>query len=91
MKTMTTEDVITFLQHMLQERFDLPAEIVTPETRREAFGLDSLLMVDLLLDIETELDFAFSSYDIPANPSIRELASFIADQRNAANARAPIN
>ncbi len=85
---MTTDEVIAFLQKMLQERFELPPDLVTAETRREAFGIDSLLMVDLLLDIETELDFAFSSYDLPPNPSIQELASFIVMQMDASDAGA---
>lgn len=62
---------------MLQERFDVDAASISGETRVGELGIDSILMVDLMLDIETELGFTFISMDLPKNPSLDEVADLV--------------
>ncbi|MFT3762486.1 MAG: acyl carrier protein [Pseudoxanthomonas sp.] len=62
---------------MLQERFDVDAGRISAETTVAELGIDSILMVDLMLDIETELDFTFVTMDLPKNPSVGDVADLI--------------
>ena len=55
---------------------------VDPSTLSEAttqddLGLDSILLVDLMLTAEDRLGFSFRSMDIPRNPSIGDIIDMI--------------
>jgi acyl carrier protein len=49
-------------------------------TTQAEIGIDSLLMVDMMLDVETELGFTFDSMDLPRNPSLDTIVDLV--QRN---------
>ncbi len=69
--------VIERLKGMLNERFSIDPTQVDGTTRRSEMGIDSILMVDLMLDIETEMDFTFESMELPPNPSLDDVANLI--------------
>lgn len=74
---MDKSSIMQRLGEMLQERFDVEAASITAETRVAELGIDSILMVDLMLDIETELEFTFISMDLPRNPTLGEVADLV--------------
>lgn len=74
---MDKEQVLAKLKEMLNERFSIDQSQLRGDTRRADIGIDSILMVDLMLDIETELDFAFDMVDMPPNPSLDEISELI--------------
>jgi len=74
---MDKEQVLAKLKEMLHERFSFDMSQLRGDTRRADIGLDSILMVDLMLDIETELDFTFDMMDMPPNPSLDEVSELI--------------
>lgn len=74
---MDKEQVLAKLKEMLHERFSIDMNQLRGDTRRADIGIDSILMVDLMLDIETELDFTFDMMDMPSNPSLDEVSELI--------------
>lgn len=74
---MDKEQVLAKLKEMLHERFSIDMSQLRGDTRRADIGMDSILMVDLMLDIETELDFTFDMMDLPSNPSLDEVSELI--------------
>ena len=74
---MDKEQVLAKLKEMLHERFSIDMSQLRGDTRRADIGIDSILMVDLMLDVETELDFTFDMMDLPSNPSLDEVSELI--------------
>ena len=74
---MDKEQVLAKLKEMLHERFSIDTSQLRGDTRRADIGIDSILMVDLMLDVETELDFTFDMMDMPSNPSLDEVSELI--------------
>lgn len=65
------------LKGMLNERFSIDPSTIDGTTRRSEMGIDSILMVDLMLDIETEMGFTFETMELPPNPSLNDVADLI--------------
>lgn len=79
---MDKEQILAKLKEMLHERFSVDMSQLRGDTRRADIGMDSILMVDLMLDIETELDFTFDMMDMPPNPSLDEVSELILKNLN---------
>jgi acyl carrier protein len=82
---MDRSEILDVLKKLLEEKYEINPESLAPETRQDDIGLDSMTMVDLMLDIETELNFEFPDLRVPPNPSLNEIAdlvsSALAEQR----------
>ena len=76
---MNESQVLERVKEMLKDKYDIEVDTLTGDSRQEDIGLDSMTMVDLMLDIETELDFTFASLDLPKNPSLNEIVALIQD------------
>jgi acyl carrier protein len=74
---MNKQKVMEHLQRMLREQFQIDDTSLTPETRQSDIGIDSILMVNLMLDIENELGFSFDIMDLPKNPSLGEICDLV--------------
>lgn len=74
---MNREQVMAKLKEMLRERFSIDVSQLSGGTRQADIGIDSILMVDLMLDIENELNFTFDTMDMPRNPSLDEVSDLI--------------
>jgi acyl carrier protein len=75
-----TESIIGVLKTLLQQRFSLGADL--EENRRLIdMGIDSLHLVDVLLDLETELDFQLVNLVLPPQATLAQLADAIAQGR----------
>lgn len=83
---MDKEQVLAKLKEMLHERFSIDMSQLRGDTRRADIGIDSILMVDLMLDVETELDFTFDMMDMPSNPSLDEVSELILRNLNKSGA-----
>ena len=68
------------LKALIHERFGIDPAGVTGSTTQAELGIDSLLMVDMMLDVETELDITFESMDLPRNPDLDTIVDMV--QRN---------
>lgn len=74
---MDKPQIMEQLVRILHERFDINPATVTGATRQHDLGIDSILMVDLMLEIETVLGFSFDIMDLPRNPSMDEICALI--------------
>lgn len=74
---MQRHDILEYLKALLHERFDVDPAGLTGKTTQQEIGIDSLLMVDMMLDIETGLEFTFASMDLPRNPDLDTIVDLI--------------
>jgi acyl carrier protein len=74
---MPRDEILKSLQTMIVERFDLKAEEVTGSTTQAELGIDSILMVDLMIDVEERFGITFKSLEMPRNPSLNDIVDLI--------------
>jgi acyl carrier protein len=65
------------VQEFLAERFELPPERLLPDTALRDLGLDSMIMLDVLLDAEDRLGVKLRDLAMPANPKIGDITTLI--------------
>lgn len=75
---MDRAEILDRLKGLLKDKYEIDPDTLTGASRQDDIGLDSMTMVDLMLDIETELDFQFPDLNIPKNPSLDEIVDLIA-------------
>jgi acyl carrier protein len=71
-------DVFGTLKEILIGKFQVPAELITPETTRDEADLDSLLMVELSLVLEREIGVVVSHHDLHDTDTVGEMVDLIA-------------
>ena len=74
---MDANKILELLKQLLKDKYDVDPESLTGESRQDDIGLDSMTMVDLMMDIESELDFQFPNLNLPKNPSLDEITQLI--------------
>lgn len=74
---MERHEILEYLKAMLHERFGLDPATLSGSTTQQEIGIDSLLMVDMMLDIETGLGFTFESMDMPRNPDLDAIVDLV--------------
>ena len=79
---MDREEILDRLKALIHERFGVDPAGLNGSTTQAEIGIDSLLMVDMMLDVETELGFTFDSMDLPRNPTLDTIVDLV--QRNLA-------
>lgn len=70
--------ILELLKALLKEKYDVDPATLTGGSRQDDIGLDSMTMVDLMMDIESSLDFQFPDLNLPKNPSLDEIVDLIA-------------
>jgi acyl carrier protein len=74
-KTMpSSEQILNKLLSTLRQRFAIDTEQVTKASRLSDIGIDSLHLVDIMLDMEHEFSFQSESLQLPPNPSLEQIA-----------------
>lgn len=81
-QSISQDEILIKIQASLQERFGLDQEQLTPEARLRDLGVDSLHVLEIMLDLEAGLDTKLQDLSVPPNPSLSEVAAAI--QRNLA-------
>ena len=79
---MQRQEILERLKALIHERFGIDPAGVTGSTTQAELGIDSLLMVDMMLDVETELGITFESMDLPRNPDLDTIVDLV--ERNLA-------
>ena len=82
---MDRQEILDRLKALIHERFGVDPAGLNGSTTQAEIGIDSLLMVDMMLDVETELGFTFESMDLPRNPTLDTIVDLV--QRNLAKQR----
>jgi acyl carrier protein len=83
---MDRQEILERLKALIHERFGVDPAGLDGSTTQAQIGIDSLLLVDMMLDVETELGFTFESMDLPRNPSLDTIVDLV--QRNLARQQA---
>jgi acyl carrier protein len=73
----SSEQILNKLLSTLNERFAIDIEQVSTASRLSDIGIDSLHLVDIMLDMEGEFGFRFESLVLPANPSLGQITRAI--------------
>ncbi|HVK53884.1 MAG TPA: acyl carrier protein [Burkholderiales bacterium] len=74
---LNTIEVVSQLKNILNERFGIEPATLNDESRLGDFGIDSLHLVDVMLDIETALGIKLENLSLPPNPSLAEVTATI--------------
>lgn len=76
--TITREDILARLQVMLHERFSLPLDRLGADARLRDLRVDSMHIVEMMLDLEDALRIKISSLSLPKDPTLGAVADAIA-------------
>jgi acyl carrier protein len=71
--------ILRRLTEMLQERVGSTEVPITAQTRLQELGIDSIIQVDIMLDLETEFGFTFRSMSLPKDPTVEQIVELIQD------------
>ena len=74
---LNTDELQQKIKNALVENFGIDPNLVTAEARMRDLGVDSLHVVEILLDLEAELGVKLTDFGFPPNPSLEEVAQTI--------------
>ena len=66
--------IVTKIKEALNERFGIDVTQVNENSRLRDLGVDSLHVVEIMLDMEAELGVKLEDLSVPPNPSLGEVA-----------------
>lgn len=84
---MERAEILDRLKQLLKDKYEIDPGTLTGASRQDDIGLDSMTMVDLMLDVETELDFQFPDLNVPKNPSLDEIVALVANALDESGGR----
>ncbi|WP_057923161.1 acyl carrier protein [Lysobacter capsici] len=79
---MLRDEMLDKLKSMIVEKFDLKPESVSASTTQSELGIDSIIMVDLMMDVEERFGIEFKELQFPKNPSLNDIVDLIAANSN---------
>lgn len=79
-----TDRIKSVVKDFLSEHFDISADRVTDEVTMRELGLDSILMLDVMLEVEDRLGVTLKDLALPSNPRFEDVVALI--ERNMAQA-----
>ena len=74
---MQNTDILSRIRSSLTERFGLEASQLGENARLRDLGVDSIHVLEIMLDLETELGVSLSDLTLPPNPTLGEVATMI--------------
>ena len=75
-----SERIEGLVKGFLVEHFDIPQEKITTDVRLRELGLDSIMMLDVMLEVEDRLGIKLRDLSMPLNPKLHDIVELI--QRN---------
>lgn len=75
---MDNADILNRIQTSLHDRFGLDVAQLHEGARLRDLGVDSLHVVEIMLDLETELGTSLVDLSFPPNPTLGEVVAVIA-------------
>ena len=69
----SNEQILNKLLSTLHVRFAIDTEQIDIASRLSDIGIDSLHLVDIMLDMESEFSFRFESLQLPPDPSLEQI------------------
>ena len=68
------------VRQFLADRFDIPADKLTNQASIRDLGLDSMMMLEVMLEVEDRLGIKLKDLSMPANPTLGDIVDLV--QRN---------
>jgi acyl carrier protein len=62
---------------MISQNIGIDISTLTENTSQIDLGIDSILLIDLMLALEDRLEFSFTSLEMPKNPTIGNIVDMI--------------
>lgn len=75
---MDNTDLVMKIKHILNDRFEIDMASLNENSRLRDLGVDSLHVVEIMLDLEADLGVKLNDLSVPPNPSLGEVAAAIA-------------
>lgn len=75
-----TDHLLATLQALLSERFDIPANKATLDAPLNGLGLDSMIVLDVIMEVEDRLGTRLNDLAMPRDPTLGDVVKLI--QRN---------
>lgn len=75
---MDNADIVNKIRASLIERFGLEASQLGEDVRLRDLGVDSIHVVEVMLDLEEELGASLGDLSFPPNPTLGQVAAVIA-------------
>jgi len=73
----------TVIGEFLQERFEIPPERISESTQIRDLGLDSMMVLEVMLELEDRLGIKLRDLSMPANPTLRDVVALVERNRAA--------
>lgn len=73
----TDAEIRTLVKQVLHERFDIAPDKVNDDTTIRGVGLDSILLMDVVLDLEDRLGVQLQDLAMPPNPTLLDVVALI--------------
>ena len=74
---MDKNEILSKIQSSLHERFGLDFSQLDESARLRDIGVDSLHVVEIMLDLEAELGTSLADLSFPPNPSLGDVVAVI--------------
>ena len=71
------DQIMEKLKEIVHEQFGFDMSVLDKNARLGDLGVDSLHVVDVMLDLESTFGFNFQTLDLPPNPSLGEIAVLV--------------
>jgi acyl carrier protein len=72
------------VKQFLSDRFEIPVDRLTDHASVRDLGLDSMMMLEVMLEVEDRLGIKLKDLSMPANPTLHDIVDLV--QRNLKNA-----
>lgn len=69
-------DTLQVIRTFLEKRLDIPAENITPDSTLESLQIDSLLLLDLMFELEDQCNIRLSN-DTPTPKTVDDIIQII--------------
>jgi acyl carrier protein len=79
---MESQRIESAVKQFLAERFDIPADQLTDNASIRELGLDSMMMLEVMLEVEDRLGIKLKDLSMPADPTLGDIVDLV--QRNLA-------
>lgn len=71
------DQILGAIREFLTERFDIPAEKVSPDTSLRDLGLDSMMVMDVMMETEDRFGVKLMDLSLPRDPKLGDVVSLI--------------
>jgi acyl carrier protein len=69
--------IIGYITDVLREEFDVPAELLTPDTPFEEMSIDSLVLLELAVIVERQLGVVVEEGELTEEQTLGEAAALL--------------